>query len=102
VDGFIFLGDNVYGDTPSGKLSKMKAAYKIQQTKLPQWLMRKKEILAIWDDHDFGINDGGGDYPFKKEAQKLFLEFWKIPSLIQEGTEKVFILNKLNKLRILR
>ena len=81
VDGFIFLGDNVYGDTPSGKLSKMKAAYKIQQTKLPQWLMRKKEILAIWDDHDYGINDGGGDYPFKKQAQKLFLEFWKIPKL---------------------
>jgi len=81
VDGFIFLGDNVYGDTPSGKLSKMEAAYKIQETKLPKWLMSEKEILAIWDDHDFGINDGGGDYPFKKEAQKLFLEFWKIPSL---------------------
>ena len=81
VDGFIFLGDNVYGDTPSGKLLKMKAAYEIQQTKLPKWLMSKKEILAIWDDHDFGINDGGGDYPFKKEAQKLFLEFWKISKL---------------------
>ena len=81
VDGFIFLGDNVYGDTPSGKLSKMEAAYKIQKTKLPKWLMGEKEILAIWDDHDFGINDGGGDYPFKTEAQKLFLEFWKIPDL---------------------
>lgn len=81
IDGFIFLGDNVYGDTPNGKLSKMKAAYKIQQTKLPEWLMNEKEILAIWDDHDFGINDGGGDYPFKQEAQKLFLEFWKISDL---------------------
>ena len=27
IDGFIFLGDNVYGDIPSGKLSKMKKAY---------------------------------------------------------------------------
>lgn len=81
IDGFIFLGDNVYGDTPSGNLSKMKTAYKIQQSKLPKWLMNEKEILAIWDDHDFGINDGGGDYPYKKEAQKLFLDFWKISDL---------------------
>ena len=88
IDGFIFLGDNVYGDTPSGKLSKMESAYKIQQTKLPEWLMSEKEILAIWDDHDFGINDGGGDYPFKKEAQKLFLEFWKIPGLDPRSTRE--------------
>ena len=80
IDGFIFLGDNVYGDTPSGKLSKMKRAYEIQQNKLPKWLMEEKEILAIWDDHDYGMNDGGADYPYKKEAENLFLNFWKIPN----------------------
>ena len=78
IDGFIFLGDNVYGDIPSGKLSKMKKAYAMQKTRLPKWLMSNKEILAIWDDHDFGLNDGGGDYPFKKDAQKMFLDFWGI------------------------
>ena len=78
IDGFIFLGDNVYGDTPSGKLTKMKKAYAIQKTKLPKWLMNDKEILSIWDDHDFGLNDGGGDYPFKSDAEKMFLNFWNI------------------------
>ena len=78
VDGFIFLGDNVYGDIPSGKLSKMKKAYQTQKDRLPGWLMDDKDILAIWDDHDFGINDGGGDYPLKKESEKMFLDFWKI------------------------
>ena len=78
VDGFIFLGDNVYGDIPSGKLSKMKKAYQTQKDRLPRWLMDDKDILAIWDDHDFGINDGGGDYPLKKESEKMFLDFWKI------------------------
>ena len=34
----------------------------------------------IWDDHDFGENDGGASYPLKQEAQKLYLDFWKIPS----------------------
>ncbi len=80
LDGFIFLGDNVYGDHPNGKLLKMKNAYKIQREKLPKWLMQDKEILAIWDDHDFGLNDGGNDYIFKKEAQEMFLNFWDVPS----------------------
>ena len=41
--------------------------------------MDEKEILAIWDDHDFGLNDGGGDYPYKQDAEKMFLNFWNIP-----------------------
>ena len=91
IDGFIFLGDNVYGDQPSGTLSKMKKAYQVQKTKLPNWLMNnEKEIQAIWDDHDYGINDGGKDYKLKKEAQKMFLKFWNIspsdPRSIREGT----------------
>ena len=91
IDGFIFLGDNVYGDQPSGTLSKMKKAYQVQKTKLPNWLMNnEKEIQAIWDDHDYGINDGGKDYKLKKEAQKMFLNFWNIspsdPRSIREGT----------------
>ena len=65
VDGFMFLGDNVYGDIPSGKLSKMKKAYQTQKDRLPRWLMDDKDILAIWDDHDFGINDGNRDFPYK-------------------------------------
>jgi alkaline phosphatase D len=33
------------------------------------------EVLATWDDHDYGLNDGGVDYPKKAEAQQLFLDF---------------------------
>jgi alkaline phosphatase D len=80
IDGFIFLGDNVYGDLPSGKLTKMEKAYAKQKTRLPKWLMNEKDILAIWDDHDFGLNDGGRDYPFKENAKKMFLNFWNIPT----------------------
>ena len=58
----------------------MKQAYETQRKKLPNWLMNDKEILAIWDDHDFGLNDGGGNYPLKKSAEKMFLNFWNIPS----------------------
>ena len=78
IDAFMFLGDNVYGDDPGGDLNKLKNSYISQSTKLPQWLNQKK-IISIWDDHDYGKNDGGGDYKNKKESQKLFLDFWKIP-----------------------
>ena len=75
---FIFLGDNVYGDTPSGSLRKMKSAYDKQKKILPNFL-DDISIFSIWDDHDFGINDGGADYRFKRQAQQLYIDFWEIP-----------------------
>ena len=75
---FVFLGDNVYGDLPSGSLIKMKYAYKKQRSILPEFL-DQMEVYPIWDDHDFGINDGGGDYKLKNNAKKMFLDFWEIP-----------------------
>jgi len=74
---FIFLGDNVYGDTRYGSLRKMKSAYDKQKKILPDFL-NDISIFSIWDDHDFGINDGGADYRFKRRAQELYLDFWEI------------------------
>ena len=74
---FIFLGDNVYGDTRYGSLRKMKSAYDKQKKVLPDFL-NNISIFSIWDDHDFGINDGGADYRFKRRAQELYLYFWEI------------------------
>ena len=89
INSFIFLGDNVYGDKPSGDLGNMKAAYDKQKKMLPKWL-DSSMIEAVWDDHDYGINDGGGSYNNKDEAQKLFLDFWPIdekdPRYKREGT----------------
>ena len=75
---FIFLGDNVYGDVPSGSLRKMRRAYQKQKSILPDFL-DEINILSIWDDHDYGINDGGSDYRNKQRSQKMFLDFWEIP-----------------------
>ena len=78
IDSFIFLGDNVYGDSADGLLNKMKSSYKTQKEMLPNWL-KDTQLLYIWDDHDFGVNDGGQEYPLKKEAQALYLNFWETP-----------------------
>ena len=77
LNDFFFLGDNVYGDLDSGELTNMGPAYAKQEENFPPWLKSLKP-LAIWDDHDYGLNDGGNEYTLKKDAQKLFLDFWKI------------------------
>ena len=101
---FFFLGDNIYGDKKNGSLENMQSAYKKQSENLPNWL-KQIEINAIWDDHDYGINDGGGDYKNKVQAQKLFLDFWKIKESDRRSSEEgvyfsrdVIVNNKIIKI----
>jgi len=77
-DLFIFLGDNVYADTRDPE--KMRATYAVLGNR-PEYIRFKKEvpILATWDDHDYGENDAGADYPMKREAKECFLEFFEEP-----------------------
>ena len=77
IDSFFFLGDNVYGDVPSGELDRLINAYKNFSKIIPKWL-KETEIFVIWDDHDYGLNDGGSDYRYKIQSQKLFNDFWDI------------------------
>ncbi|MGE3387806.1 MAG: hypothetical protein AB7K41_13845, partial [Bdellovibrionales bacterium] len=41
-------------------------------------------VLATWDDHDYGLNDGDSRYPFKNESQQTFTTFFPRP---QSGEE---------------
>lgn len=77
IDSFFFLGDNIYGDTPSGLPWKLKSSYELQKKAIPNWLL-SKEIYSIWDDHDYGKNNAGGDYKYKQRAKELYLDFWNI------------------------
>lgn len=70
-DLFIFMGDNVYADQGGIPLMREKYA-RLKNSRFFRGLVNKP-ILATWDDHDFGLNDGGSDYSQKKEAQ---VEFW--------------------------
>ena len=74
-DLYLALGDNIYGDTQN--MAVMKQKYD-QLAAVPGFQRLKKAcpILATWDDHDFGVNDGGADFPKKVESQQLFLDFW--------------------------
>jgi alkaline phosphatase D len=76
---FVFAGDNVYGDVGSGAMSQLQAAYAKATTIEGYRRVREAApVLATWDDHDFGQNDGGADFPHKEAAKRLFLDFWRI------------------------
>lgn len=78
-DLFVFLGDNIYGDTDNMdtlqvKYNRLKAKPEFQQ------LVTNRKVLAIWDDHDYGRNDAGKYYPYKAASKEIFLQFFKEPA----------------------
>jgi alkaline phosphatase D len=78
-DGFLFVGDNIYGDTEDMNVLKQKWDLLGAQPGY-QKLMATCPILATWDDHDYGANDAGVEYPKKRESQQLFLDFFAVPA----------------------
>ncbi len=78
-DVFLFLGDNIYGDTED--MSVMRAKYaKLLENKNLRKLLSKTQIMAAWDDHDYGENDGGVNYPMRNESREVFLETFYLNS----------------------
>lgn len=78
-DLFIFLGDNVYGDTTD--MDQLRRAYALLAAQPGfQRLRATTSVIATWDDHDYGLNDVGGDYPAKHGSREVFLDFWGEPS----------------------
>ncbi len=79
MDLFLFMGDNIYADTAD--MAVMRAKYQaLSQSSFFQALRSKSLILATWDDHDYGLNDGGADYPKRRESQKEFLDWMSVPA----------------------
>src|SRR5687768_695157 len=60
-DAFIFLGDNIYGDTKSIDTLRMKYQALADKPEF-QKLKAAMPIYATWDDHDYGWNDAGRHY----------------------------------------
>jgi alkaline phosphatase D len=43
-------------------------------------LRRTTPLFATWDDHDYGINDGGAGFSGAASAQKEFCDFFQVPA----------------------
>ncbi|NQV77201.1 MAG: alkaline phosphatase family protein [Lutibacter sp.] len=71
---WIWGGDAIYSDTED--MSYLEQNYLKQKNNVGYAnFIKKVEILGTWDDHDYGINDGGIEYDKKDASQQLFLNF---------------------------
>ena len=81
----LFIGDNIYADTSD--ISVMRAKYQqLKSNKDFDALVNACPTMATWDDHDYGVNDGGADFAKRDEAQQAFLDFWNVPKVSPRRT----------------
>ena len=75
---WIWGGDNIYADTDN--VEQIKAMYDAQK-KIRDYKKLRSEVTVIgtWDDHDYGLNDGGEEWSVKAESQQAFLDFMDVP-----------------------
>ena len=80
---FIWLGDAVYADALSypyfpseSDLVSWNNLYKDLKSQ-PEYLLllNSSKITGIWDDHDYGINDGDHTFNLKTYSQEMFMDF---------------------------
>lgn len=75
-DVFVYLGDNIYGDTKDMNVLQAKYAKLGSKKEFVHLKSKVPNIYATWDDHDYGQNDAGKEYPQKVESKEIFLDFW--------------------------
>ncbi|MDG0980937.1 MAG: alkaline phosphatase D family protein [Halieaceae bacterium] len=102
-DVFLFLGDNVYADTGAYKLMPSPRNYEVAYERLKKnpdfntFLVasrtREIEVLATWDDHDYGLNDGGVDHIERLEAKKAFVDFFSPMGMAEPSLDRPGIHN---------
>ncbi|QCX00491.1 alkaline phosphatase family protein [Aggregatimonas sangjinii] len=77
-DLWLWGGDNIYADTDD--MQQLRSMYRAQdQIAGYRELKSKTPVLGTWDDHDYGLNDGGVEFTAKKESQQEFLNFMNVP-----------------------
>lgn len=88
-DMFLWLGDNVYHDTLEPRI--MDEMWRMQRN-IPnlQPILRSIPNLAIWDDHDFGLNDHDRENPVKDASLSSFKRNWANPAYGLEDAPGVF------------
>jgi len=76
---FVWVGDIVYADTED--MAVMRGMYD-ELKALPAYasLAQKARVIGTWDDHDYGRNNAGKEFPKRAESQQALLDFLNDPA----------------------
>mgnify|MGYP001814831440 FL=1 len=78
-DLFFWIGDNIYGDTLDPDI--LREEYRRQRDVHGlQPLLHNTSHLAVWDDHDFALNNHDRTNPIQDQALVVFKDYWANPS----------------------
>jgi alkaline phosphatase D len=88
-DLFVWLGDNIYGDSDRPELLAEEYRRQREVAALEPLLATVPQI-ATWDDHDFGLNNGDRTYPARVESLRVFRNYWANPGGGLDDTPGVF------------
>jgi alkaline phosphatase D len=74
---WIWGGDNIYADTDN--TDTLRRGYQtLKDQKGYTDLVQNISVMATWDDHDYGVNDGGVEFSEKEISQEIFLDFFNV------------------------
>ena len=73
-DVWVWLGDNIYGDSDDMNVLRQKYNMVLNEPGYKQ-LQASTKIIGTWDDHDYGLNDGGKEFAAREQSQQVFWDF---------------------------
>ena len=84
ADLMLMIGDNVYGDrngeayvNNDANLTELREAFTdLGNSTEFQAARAAHPMMVAWDDHDYGANDAGRDFPFRRFAERIHERFW--------------------------
>lgn len=77
-DVWVWGGDIIYADTDN--MQKLRTMYAAQNAvKGYAALKSSVPVIGTWDDHDYGLNDGGVEFDKKQESKHELLDFLGVP-----------------------
>jgi alkaline phosphatase D len=87
-DVWVWGGDIIYADTDD--MIELRRVYKAQDEVAGYKILKSRvPVIGSWDDHDYGLNDGGVEFLAKQESQQELLNFLDVaensPRRKQEG-----------------
>lgn len=79
-DLWIWTGDVAYLSTNEKNETKNQEEFNLSKNTEAYTALRSKvPIIGIWDDHDFGVNNGDKYYKFKERNRQLYLDYLDEP-----------------------
>jgi alkaline phosphatase D len=106
-DLWIWTGDVAYLSTheTNGTLNELQFNQS-KNTETYTNLRNKVPIIGIWDDHDYGVNNGDKSYKFKERNRQLYLDYLDEPKdsirrIRPDGMYESYYLGDNKKIKII-